>query len=69
VNERLKLKFQEGKEIEASDLVMREGMLIEFEPNECYGRTYLNIGGNVLVTTDGCQGLNEIPTRMVVVPA
>lgn len=68
-NERLKLKFQEGKEIEAADLVMREGMVVEFEPNACYGRTYLNIGGNVLVTKDGCEGLNEIPTRMVVVPA
>jgi Xaa-Pro aminopeptidase len=69
VSERLKIKFQEGKEIEAADLVMREGMVIEFEPNACYGRTYVNIGGNVLVTKNGCEGLNEIPTRMVVVPA
>jgi len=69
VNERLHMKFLEGKEIERPDLVMKEGMGLQFEPNACYGRTYVNIGGNILVTKDGCEELNKIPTRMVVVPA
>ena len=55
--------------MERPDLVIKEGMTLQFEPNACYGRTYVNIGGNILVTKDGCEELNSIPTRMVVVPA
>lgn len=51
------------------DLVIQEGWTFQFEPNSCYGRTYVDIGGNILVTKDGCEELNKIPTRMVVVPA
>jgi Xaa-Pro aminopeptidase len=55
--------------IERPDLLIREGMVLQFEPNACKGRTYVNIGGNVLVTKDGCEELNRIPTWMVVAPA
>jgi Xaa-Pro aminopeptidase len=69
VNERFgKVRLPEHK-IERPDLVMKEGMVLQFEPNACYGRTYVNIGGNILVTKGGCEELNNIPTRMVVVPA
>jgi Xaa-Pro aminopeptidase len=50
------------------ELVIQEGMTFQLEPNACYGRTYVNIGGNVLVTKHGCEELNRIPTHMVVVP-
>lgn len=69
VNERFKnMKMPEWK-VERPDLVIKEGMVFQLEPNACYGRTYVNIGGNILVTKDGCEELNEIPTRMIVVPA
>lgn len=68
-NERFKEKIPPGRRTFRPDLVIEEGMGFAFEPNSCYGRTYVNIGGNVLVTRDGCEELNEIPNRMVVVPA
>ncbi len=69
VNERFgNVRLPEQK-MERGDLVIKEGMTLQFEPNACYGRTYVNIGGNILVTKDGCEELNSIPTRMVVVPA
>jgi Xaa-Pro aminopeptidase len=69
VNERFGDIELPGHDMEHGDLVIQEGMLFELEPNSCYGRTYVNIGGNILVTKDGCEELNNIPTRMVVVPA
>jgi hypothetical protein len=42
-------------------------MIFELEPNASYGRTYVDIGGNILVTRNGCEELNNIPTRMIVV--
>ena len=69
VNERFpRLKLRQH-DMERADLVIEEGMLFQLEPNACYGRTYVNIGGNVLVTKGGCEELNRIPTRMVVVDA
>jgi Xaa-Pro aminopeptidase len=53
--------------MERADLVIEEGMLFEIEPNSAYGRTYVAIGGNAIVTKRGCEELNKIPTRMVVV--
>jgi Xaa-Pro aminopeptidase len=56
-------------DVERPDLVIKEGMVFEFEPNGCFGATYMDIGGNVLVTASGCEELNTIPTRVVVVDA
>ena len=55
--------------MERPDLVIKEGMVFEFEPNGCFGATYMDIGGNVIVTASGCEELNIIPTRVVVVDA
>lgn len=42
-------------------LVLREGMTLQLEPNACFGRRRVNIGGNVIVSANGCEALNEIP--------
>ncbi|MFW9842918.1 MAG: M24 family metallopeptidase [Candidatus Thorarchaeota archaeon] len=56
-------------DMERPDLVIKEGMVFEFEPNGCFGAAYMDIGGNVIVTASGCEELNIIPTRVVVVDA
>jgi len=42
--------------------VLQPGMVFAFEPNACLGDHRVNIGGTVIVTKDGCEALNEIPT-------
>jgi Xaa-Pro aminopeptidase len=44
--------------------VIEAGMVFAFEPNACLGEHRVNIGGSVLVTANGCEALNEIPTRV-----
>jgi Xaa-Pro aminopeptidase len=44
--------------------VIEQGMVFAFEPNACLGDHRVNIGGTVLVTANGCEALNEIPTRV-----
>jgi Xaa-Pro dipeptidase len=51
------------------ELVLQEGWTLELEAQSCFGPTYMQIGGTVLVTKNGCEELNTIPTRMVVVPS
>ncbi|MDB5408400.1 MAG: family metallopeptidase [Rhodospirillales bacterium] len=46
------------------ELVLREGMTLEVEPNACIGTKRVNIGGAVLVTGNGCEALNDLPTRV-----
>lgn len=46
------------------DVVVQEGMEFQLEPNVCFGRRRVNIGGNVIVTRDGCEELNALPCRM-----
>jgi Xaa-Pro aminopeptidase len=46
------------------DVVLQPGMTIQLEPNAAFGRHQVNIGGNVIVTEDGCEELNTAPTRM-----
>ena len=46
------------------DVVLQSGMLIQLEPNAAFGRHQVNIGGNVIVTEDGCEELNSVPTKM-----
>lgn len=44
--------------------VIEAGMVFAFEPNACLGDHRVNIGGTVVVTSTGCEALNEIPTRV-----
>ena len=53
--------------LKGGDLVLKPGMLFELEPNACRGRHRVNIGGAVLVTEEGCEELNALPTEMRVV--
>ena len=39
-------------------------VVLAFEPNACIGTHRVNIGGTVVVTADGCEELNSIPTRV-----
>jgi Xaa-Pro aminopeptidase len=53
--------------VSGGDLVLKEGMLFELEPNACKTDHRVNIGGSVLVTSGGAEELNKIPTEMRVV--
>jgi Xaa-Pro aminopeptidase len=44
--------------------VLEAGMVFAFEPNACLGDHRVNIGGTVIVTANGCEALNDIPTRV-----
>jgi Xaa-Pro dipeptidase len=46
------------------DLVMRPGMVFAFEPNACIDTHRVNVGGGVIVTEEGCEELNALPTRV-----
>ncbi|MFI5003069.1 MAG: M24 family metallopeptidase, partial [Reyranellales bacterium] len=50
--------------IRRGDLVLREGMGLELEPNACLGMVRVNIGAGVLVTSRGAEELNTLPTRV-----
>lgn len=50
--------------IRRGDLILAPGMGLELEPNACLGMQRVNIGGVVLVREDGCEELNDLPTRM-----
>ncbi len=44
--------------------VLQPGMVFAFEPNACLGHHRVNIGGTVIVTAQGCEELNQIPTTV-----
>jgi Xaa-Pro aminopeptidase len=46
------------------DVPLQAGMVLALEPNACIGDHRVNIGGTVIVTPDGCEELNQIPTRL-----
>ena len=50
--------------IRRGDLVLREGMSLELEPNACLDMVRVNIGGGVLVTSRGAEELNSLATRV-----
>jgi Xaa-Pro aminopeptidase len=50
--------------IRRGELVLKEGMGLEIEPNACLGLVRVNIGASVLVTSRGAEELNELPTRV-----
>lgn len=47
-----------------NDIVLTRNMVLAFEPNVCRGPHRVNIGGTVLVTDQGGDELNQLPTRM-----
>jgi Xaa-Pro aminopeptidase len=50
--------------IRRGDLVLQEGMSLELEPNACLGMVRVNIGAGVLVTANGAEELNTLPTHV-----
>jgi Xaa-Pro aminopeptidase len=46
------------------EAVIQAGMVFAFEPNACLGDHRVNIGGTVILTEDGPEELNTIPTRL-----
>lgn len=50
--------------VRRGELVLREGMGLELEPNACIGMLRVNIGAGVLVGSEGAIGLNDLPTRV-----
>lgn len=53
--------------IVGGDLIIREGMVMELEPNACKGMNRVNIGGTVIVTKNGVEELNKLASKMRVV--
>ena len=50
--------------IRRGELMLKEGMGLEIEPNACLGMVRVNIGAGVLVTSRGSEELNDLPTRV-----
>nr|WP_255520187.1 M24 family metallopeptidase [Ramlibacter aurantiacus] len=50
--------------VRRGELVLREGMGLELEPNACLGMRRVNIGAGVVVSAGGAVELNELPTRV-----
>lgn len=59
-------RFQQVDELPGTDLDVElvPGMTFQLEPDAVFGRRQVNIGGNVIVTDDGCEELNTVPTRL-----
>ena len=39
-------------------------MVVELEPNACFGMHRVNLGAGVIVTPTGAEELNTLPTRV-----
>jgi Xaa-Pro aminopeptidase len=59
-------RFKQVTELAGTDLdvVIEPGMTFQLEPDAVFGRRQVNIGGNVIVTDDGHEELNSVPTRL-----
>ncbi|WP_411088743.1 M24 family metallopeptidase [Streptomyces sp. 061-3] len=59
-------RFKQVDELPGTDLdaVLEPGMTFQLEPDAVFGRRQVNIGGNVIVTEDGHEELNSLPTRL-----
>jgi Xaa-Pro aminopeptidase len=66
----IKNAFKDVRELGGTrmEVVLEPGMLIQLEPNAAFGRQQVNIGGNILITANGCEELNVIPTHVRYVP-
>lgn len=47
-----------------ADMVIQPNTVWELEPNACFGKHKVNIGGTVVVTENGALALNVLPTEM-----
>ncbi len=62
-----RFKSLPGRQPHGEEIVLQPGMTLQLEPNSSLGRNRVNIGGNVIVTEDGCEELNSLPCEMRVV--
>jgi Xaa-Pro dipeptidase len=46
------------------DVPLQSNMVLALEPNACQSDHRVNIGGTIIITPDGCEELNHIPTRL-----
>ena len=49
------------------DDLIQPNTVWELEPNACLGKHRVNIGGTVVVTAEGVESLNELPTAMQII--
>jgi hypothetical protein len=49
------------------DGIIQANTVWELEPNACLGKHRVNIGGTVVITTEGVEALNVLSTRMHVI--
>jgi Xaa-Pro aminopeptidase len=64
LKENFKGPFYE-REMTGGDVVIQAGMVFQAEPNAVVGsRNYVDVGGNIIVTENGCEPLNIMPTEM-----
>jgi Xaa-Pro aminopeptidase len=61
---KLDVQFAGPSAVRHREAVLQPGMVFAFEPNACIGHHRVNIGGTVIVTADGCEELNHIPTAV-----
>lgn len=66
LDESIKSAFKRVDELggQGLDVILKPGMTLQVEPNAAFGRRQVNIGGNVIVTENGYEELNSVPTRM-----
>lgn len=58
------IKGVRARPLMGGDLVVRAGMVFEFEPNACRSKHRTNLGGTVVVHQDHVEELNVLPTEM-----
>lgn len=62
-----KYKGVRSRPLRGANLLLQPGMVFELEPNACSGKHRVNIGGTVVVTEEGAEELNQLPTEMRVI--
>lgn len=64
----MKVNFVGPPQGRVRSAVLKPGMVFAFEPNACLtvdgAHHRVNVGGTVIVTENGCEALNRIPTRV-----
>lgn len=64
----MKVNFVGPPQARVRSAVLKPGMVFAFEPNACLSvngeHHRVNVGGTVIVTENGCEALNRIPTSI-----
>jgi len=60
----LGVRYQGSPAMRQRDAVLKAGMVFAYEPNACIERHRVNVGGTVIITENGCEELNVIPTHV-----